>query len=163
MQYDVQVRKLTLVFFNRWHDNKLLKQYQHTIKWKRRSVDAPSRAMPSLSVFLRTKSPSTVIFLLCSRYNYSLWLTDTQTQFNWPMTSHHDMTSHRIRSNVPHIKIEIVSRLTRLKLWKITFFNLVTLTFDLWPWPSNSSEMLSSSTAPLNFRSVPQTVQPVER
>ncbi len=46
---------------------------------------------------------------------------------------------------------------------EITFFNLATLTFDLWPWPSNSSEILSRSTPPPNFGSVCQTVQPWER
>ncbi len=29
---------------------------------------------------------------------------------------------------------------------KFMFFNLATLTFDLWPWPSKSSEILSRST-----------------
>ncbi len=42
---------------------------------------------------------------------------------------------------------------------KITFFNLATLSFDLWPWPSNLSEILSRSTPPPNFWSVCQTVR----
>ncbi len=46
---------------------------------------------------------------------------------------------------------------------EITFFNLATLTFDLWPWPSNSFEILSRSMPPPNFGSVCQTVQPWER
>ena len=35
--------------------------------------------------------------------------------------------------------------------------------FDLWPWPSNSSEILSRSTPPSNVGSLCQTVQPGER
>ncbi len=46
---------------------------------------------------------------------------------------------------------------------EITFFNLVSLTFDLWPWPSNSSKILSSSMPPPNIGCVCQTVQPWER
>ncbi len=48
---------------------------------------------------------------------------------------------------------------------EFTFFNLVTLTFDLWPWPSKSSEILSRSMPPPNFAigSLRQTVQPWER
>ncbi len=42
---------------------------------------------------------------------------------------------------------------------KITFFNLVTLTFDLWPWVSNSSEILSRYTPPPILVSVCQTVR----
>ncbi len=33
----------------------------------------------------------TVIFLVCSKYNCSLWLTDTQAQFNYP-NSNEDVT-----------------------------------------------------------------------
>ena len=43
---------------------------------------------------------------------------------------------------------------------KSRFFNLATLTFDLWP---SNSEILSRSTPPPNFRSVRQMVQPGER
>ncbi len=43
---------------------------------------------------------------------------------------------------------------------KFTFFNMVTLIFDLWPWPSRVFEILSRYNPPLNFRSIPQTVQP---
>ncbi len=46
---------------------------------------------------------------------------------------------------------------------KTTFFNLATLTFDLWPWPSNSFEILSTSIPPTNFGSVHQMVQLWER
>ena len=49
------------------------------------------------------------------------------------------------------------------QLWKITFFDLVTLTFDLWPWPFNSSEILSRSMSVKNFEAICQTVQPWER
>ncbi len=46
---------------------------------------------------------------------------------------------------------------------KITFFKIATLTFDLWPWPSNLSEVLSKAMFLPNFRSVAQTVQSWER
>ena len=35
--------------------------------------------------------------------------------------------------------------------------------FDLWPWPLNSSKILSKAMSTPNFRSVAQTVQPWER
>ena len=37
------------------------------------------------------------------------------------------------------------------------------MTFDLWPWPCNLSEILSRSIPPLNLESVRSTVQPGER
>ncbi len=46
---------------------------------------------------------------------------------------------------------------------KITFFNMATLTFDLWPWPSNSSKIFSRSMSLPIFGSVCQTIQPWER
>ncbi len=41
---------------------------------------------------------------------------------------------------------------------KVTFFNLVTLTFDLWPWHSNSSEIISRYIRHPNFESICPTV-----
>ncbi len=56
-------------------------------------------------------------------------------------------------------KLDLHNTIKRLK---ITFFNMATLNFDLWPWPSNSSETLSRSIMTLNFGSVRQTVRPWE-
>ena len=42
------------------------------------------------------------------------------------------------------------------------FFYLATLSIDLWPWPSNSCEILSSSMYPPNFESLCQTIRPWE-
>ena len=42
-------------------------------------------------------------------------------------------------------------------------FDLVTWIFDLWPWPSNSSEILSRSIPIWNFVSICQAVWPWER
>ncbi len=39
-------------------------------------------------------------------------------------------------------------------------FKMVTLIFDLWPWPSNSSTILPKAMSTPNFRFVSQTVQP---
>ena len=41
---------------------------------------------------------------------------------------------------------------TPLKSLKTAFFNLATLTFNLWPWPSGSSEILSRSILTPNFK-----------
>ena len=49
---------------------------------------------------------------------------------------------------------------TRLKTGFFIFLTLVTLTFDLWPWPSNLSKIWLSSMRAPNFRSVGPTVQP---
>ena len=46
---------------------------------------------------------------------------------------------------------------------KVMFFNIVTLTFDLWPWTSNSSKILSRSLPVPNLAPIRQTVWPVER
>ncbi len=46
---------------------------------------------------------------------------------------------------------------------EITFFNLATLTFDLWPWPLNLAEIISRSFPLPNFVTLGQTVQPWER
>ncbi len=52
-------------------------------------------------------------------------------------------------------------QVTPSKNLKITFFQSGAL--DLWPWPSNLSEILSQVIFTPNFRSVSQTVQPWER
>ena len=44
-----------------------------------------------------------------------------------------------------------------------TFLTLVTLTFDLWPWPSNSSYIWWFLMCVPNFRSIGTTVWPWER
>ncbi len=50
-------------------------------------------------------------------------------------TSHHDI--------IWYDKVNL-HRSTHLNIWKSRFFNLATLTFDLWPWHSNSSKILLS-------------------
>ncbi len=117
--------------------------------WKRRSVGVPSRDVPSLSLSLfQTKSPS-------NSHGDVVWRWDVM------VTSHDVVTSWR-DVRWPVLSWQNVQRLTHQKLWKITFFNLVTLTFDLWPWPSNSSEILPRSITKPNFATVCQTVQPWE-
>ena len=64
-------------------------------------------------------------------------------------TSHSTITSHHM---------PLYSILT-LKSMEINFFYLVTLTCDLWPWPSNSFNIPFRSTAVLKFV-ICQTVQP---
>ena len=49
------------------------------------------------------------------------------------------------------------------KTIEITLFSEVTLNFDLWPWPSNSSKILSRLISLSNFMTIGQTVQPWER
>ena len=110
----------------------------------------------------------TVIFV-CSKYNCSLWVTETQAQFNYHMMWHYGVTW---RHDVT-LRYGVTSRhdvmpwhqmtpyeWQRESAWvksenpKITFFNLVILTFDLWPWPLNSYEISSMSNPTPNFRSV---------
>ena len=73
----------------------------------------------------------------------------------YDVTVWHQMTSYVMKVNLHGP--------TNQEIWKIAFFNIATLTFDLWPWPSNSSEMSSRYTSPLNFRSVCQMVQSGDR
>ena len=120
-------------------------------KWKRRSVDAPSRDVPSLSVFL-PKS--------CQRMSKR----HAVTSWRRTITSHDVMTSYcdvMWRHMTSGVMTNCVIHPSETS--KITFFNLATLTFDLWPWPLNLSEIISRSTPPPNFGSVCQMVQPWER
>ncbi len=67
-----------------------------------------------------------------------------------------------------HIKLLYMSwesestQVTPCETLKITFFNLVTLTFDLWPWHLDSSKILARSTPVPNFGCLRQTDQPWE-
>ena len=87
--------------------------------------------------------------------------------WRYGVTSHHDVTWHHTMTSRHDIRWHLISW-QRESAWansenpKITFFNLVTLSFDLCPWPLNSFEILSMSNPTPNFRSVCQTVQPWE-
>ena len=61
-----------------------------------------------------------------------------------------------------HITSQCHTMMQKLKTHHITIFDLVTLTFDLWPWPSNLSGILSRSIPVSNFVTVRQSVQPWE-
>ena len=78
------------------------------------------------------------------------------------MTSQRDITCHtpsHLKLTWRHMKYESKSAHVNLsETPNITFFILTTLTFDLWPWPSNSSEISSKSIPIVNFRSIQQTV-----
>ncbi len=101
----------------------------------------PSRVAPSLSVFL----PKDLLSLIRP------WHLD--------VTWRHDFTWQLCHGNTGLLFL----RLHHQKVGKSHFFNVATLTFDLRPWPSNSSKILSRSIPTSNFRSLSQTVQPWER
>ncbi len=72
------------------------------------------------------------------------------------MTSWCDVTwRHFVMTECTNINLSETS--------EITFFNLATLTFDLWPWPLNLAEIISRSFPLPNFVTLGQTVQPWER
>ncbi len=74
---------------------------------------------------------------------------------------HHVTTSHM---SWRHTKTkDFLSDHSNKKTLQITFFHLVTLTFDLWPSPSNSFDISQSSIPVPNFVTVRQSVQPWER
>ncbi len=84
-------------------------------------------------------------------------------------TSCHDVTWRHMTSwchNWCHTSSQNGSvqfiQVTPSKSPKITFINMVTLTFDLWPWPSNSSEIWWSLLCVQNVSSIGRTVQPAE-
>ncbi len=82
-------------------------------------------------------------------------------QYSCPKTSNQVMTSCDVMmSHITwhHIKWCEPALSTHLKILKSCF----STDLDLWPRPSNSSEILSRSTPPPNFGSAGQTVQPGE-
>ncbi len=93
--------------------------------------------------------------------------TDVKTSCRSTMTSYCDVTWRHDVMLWCHMTSGVMTNwlcvIHPSETSEITFFNLATLTFDLWPWPSNSSEILSRSMPPPNFGSVCQTVQPLER
>ena len=72
------------------------------------------------------------------------------------------VTSHDVRCH-DQMALCNLHRSHHKKSRKITFFKMATLTFDLWPWPLNLSEILSKAMFLPNFRPVAQTVQAWER
>ncbi len=83
-------------------------------------------------------------------WRHAVTLNGPKCHGKWMCTILH--RSHHHRSHHHHHTVE-----------KFTFFNVPTLTIDLWPWTSNSSEGLSRSSLLPNFRSVRQTVHLWER
>ncbi len=105
-------------------------------KWKRLSVDTPPASCPPCHYFC----PKDLLTLIgTSRDVTAVW---------------HDMLCHN--------KVDCTLIFTFYMPRKSRFFDLVTLAFDLWPWVSNSSEILSRYTPPPIFVSVCQTVWPWE-
>ncbi len=82
---------------------------------------------------------------------------DIRTSRRDIMRSHHNVTWHHMTWQSESAQVN------PSETPKITFFNLATLTFDLWPWPSNSSEIYLRSIPILNYRSVRETVRSWER
>ncbi len=148
---------------------------QVNMAWKRLSVDAPSHDV-SLSVFLPHKPSNTDIPHIGPwMENHVLFIAFIYSVRSWhgeernAMTSRHDVTPmmSRLRRNVTHLwwctfRWHCMTEQKPL-IGKSRFFNLVTFTFDLWPWPSNSAEILSRSLCLPIFVSICQTVQPRER
>ncbi len=145
--------------------------------WKRLTVDAPSRDVPSLSVFLPLLTQTFHTLQQLMSYNVIRHNT-VNVHYTSPcdvhaMTSRRDVTWrydvmwrhditvwHHMTSYVMTVSLHGPSH---QKCRKFTFSNMATLTFDLWPWPSNSSKILSRSTYPQNFGSVCHSVHPWER
>ena len=119
-------------------------------KWKRLSVDAPSRDVPSLSVFLPKSRQK-----------------DVKTSCRDVMTSYHDVTWRHDVMPWRHMTSGVMTNwlcvIHPSETSEITFFNLATLTFDLWPWPLNLAEIISRSFPLPNLVTLGQTVQPWER
>ncbi len=111
---------------------------RYPCKWKRLSVDAPSRDVPSLSVFL-PKSRQRM-----SRRHVTSW--------------RRAVTSRDVGCPTHDVIWYEPAQVNLSENPKIMFFKLATLTFDLWPWPSNLSEILSRSIPPPNFESIRSTL-----
>ena len=120
----------------------------------------PSRAVPSLSVFLperpmTTQSPMNITSDDVTAYYAQKILycdvTPWRHMTSWP----HAMTSHVITKSI----CAIYTYVTPSKSSKTTFFKMVTLNFDLWLWPSNLFTILPKAMSTSNFRFVSQTVQ----
>ena len=130
---------------------------ENPIQWKCLSADAPSRVVPSLSMF-SAKDVMVWHHNVMGWRHVTLW-RDVVTSRD-AVTSCQAMTS----SGVTPCRMtswQNIQKVNPSETLEITFFNLVTLTFDLWPW--NSSKILSRSMPPPNFGSLRQTIQSGER
>ncbi len=116
----------------------------------------PSGVVPSRTQIVYVECQATVNSTCIRR-------RQTITQCDIP-TSHHNVLWHPdiTPEHVPSGICTTWSYYITLINLNIMFFELKTLTFDLWPGPSYSSEIFSMSTLILNFRSVCQMIQPLE-
>ena len=117
------------------------------IKWKRLSVDSPSRNVPSLSVF-SPKSRQR----MSRRHDVVPW-RHMMTKWHHIVTSRDVMTLHHIMS------YDKVNLPWGQPIWKSENHIFQPSDLDLWPWPSDLYEILSRSIPPPNFESVCSTVQ----
>ncbi len=106
------------------------------------------RALPRRALFvsvLAQKSPKDV---------KTSW-RDVMMLYHDVMTSYRDITWRRMMSGV---MTKLLCAIHPSETSEIMFFNVTTLTFDLWPWPSKPSDILSRSMPPPNLGSVCQRV-----
>ncbi len=104
------------------------------------------RALPRRALLVNILAPKSSNDIITSRHD---------------VTWRHDITLwHYMVSDV--ISTWICTIYTGHIIQKIAFFNVATLTFDRWPWPSNLAEILSRSFPTPNFVALAQTVQPWE-
>ena len=89
-----------------------------------------------------------------------LWRHVTSWRLYRDVTWHHAVTSHDVMV-WRHMPSFCNDRMYLSETSEITFFNLATLTFDL--WPLNLAEIISRSFPLPNFVTLGQTVQPWER
>ena len=84
------------------------------------------------------------------RHDIILWWHVT----SWRHMMWHDVVTSHVMSHFT------VQYLKHVNLSEESFFNVVTLPFDLWPWPFNLSKILSMYISTLKFRSIGQMVLP---
>ncbi len=115
------------------------------------------------------KSAFHVCLALRCHHILSVFLPQTS---NDVMTSHRDVTwrqdvmpSYDVtwRQDVTPSYVMTKWTCTGQAIWRSGNYVFQSSDLDLWPWPSNSSEILSRSTLLPNFGSVCQRVQPWER
>ena len=124
------------------------------------------RALPSRALFVSILAWKTFDHIYIE--NLTLWPGDvitSQGDITWrhAVTSYDLVMSHR---DVIWCHVTWQSESAKvhpLETLKIRLCDLVTLTFDPWPWPLNLAEIISRSFATPNFVTLGQTVQPWER
>ena len=163
------IRKLSISAAHSWHFVEIITlwrhwrhEWRHAMTW--RHTMTSWCYVSRLHLSWQSKPVYVRFFIITTHFVkiITLW-RHGRDEWRHAMTWRHTMTSWCYVSRLHLSWQSEPAYVNGSETQKIMFFLMATLTFDLWPWHSNLSEILSRWIPLPNFGSVHETVQAWER